>query len=71
MVVMTKRSYGFMKRWIAENIGRGPGAEIVEDQLNAAPLRLRDDAAKVGIASMEMVDDPEDTKDAILEAMKR
>jgi|APFre7841882724_1041349.scaffolds.fasta_scaffold486165_1 hypothetical protein len=67
---MTKRGFEFMQKWISENISSGPTSENSDALLTAALQRLRDDAMKVGIGWLEMADDPDDIKDAILAAMK-
>ena len=68
---MTNRGLEFVKKWIAENISPRLCVDEGAGQLVAALQHIRDDAAKVGIAWHEMADDPEDIKDAILEAMKQ
>lgn len=68
---MTKRGFEFMQKWISENISSGPTPDNSDTLLTAALQRLREDAMKVGIGWLEMAEDPDDIKDAILAAMKQ
>ena len=67
---MTKRGFEFMQKWISEQIGSSIISDSSDAFLTSTLLRLRDDAAKEGIGWLEMADDPDDIKDAILQAMK-
>jgi hypothetical protein len=68
---MTKRGFEFLKKWISDNINAGSSLDTSDALLNSAVHRLREDAGKEGIAWLEMADDSDDIKDALLEAMKR